>query len=167
MNQEALRGVEIVAVGQVSILKAQNRLTGCAICCSSASSPFASVIGDLLDHDGNAEYFLCSPAKCPRCNSMLNEATLVSANPTHPPTTSQAEETDVVFVNEATLLEAQNFLTGCEHCDSERAELPFDQILDAVTGCDPSVTEYVICHAAKCPRCHREVMEKTLVTSGF
>jgi hypothetical protein len=167
MNQKALRGIELVAVGQVSILKAQNRLTGCAICCNSASLPFESVITEVLDHDGSSEYFLCSPAKCPRCNSILSETTLVSANPKTLPSALRAEETDVVFVNEATLFEAQNFLTGCEHCDSERAELSFDQILDEVTGCDPSVTEYVICHAARCPRCHRNVMENTLVSVGL
>jgi hypothetical protein len=56
---------------------------------------------------------------------------------------------DVVFVDEATLLEAQ-LMSGCERCSPD-AENRFDQVLDAITGCDPAITEYVICHAAKCP----------------
>ena len=37
---------------------------------------------------------------------------------------------------------------------------------DAVTGCDPAVTEYVMSQPAKCPGCHRDVTEKTLVIAG-
>ena len=43
------------------------------------------------------------------------------------------------------------------------AEIPFDNILDRVTGSDPSVTDYVFEHSAKCPNCHRVILEKTLV----
>jgi len=34
-------------------------------------------------------------------------------------------------------------IAGCEAC-SEDAEIPFDNILDRLTGCDPSVTDYVL-----------------------
>ena len=44
-------------------------------------------------------------------------------------------------------------------------EMPFDQLLDAMTGCNPSTTEYVICHAAKCGGCRHDVMEKTLIVT--
>src|SRR5688572_6761143 len=33
-------------------------------------------------------------------------------------------------------------IVGCEGCSSDDAELPFDNVLDRVTGNDPSVTDY-------------------------
>jgi hypothetical protein len=61
----------------------------------------------------------------------------------------------------ATLRRAERLIESCEGCDD--AELPFDNILDRVTGSDPSVTDYVLEAPAKCPYCKREVFEKTLV----
>jgi hypothetical protein len=43
------------------------------------------------------------------------------------------------------------------------AEIPFDSILDRVTGSDPSVTDYILETPAKCPQCRREILEKTLI----
>jgi uncharacterized Zn finger protein len=51
---------------------------------------------------------------------------------------------------------------GCEHCSPE-AELPFDWILDRVTGSDGSRIDYFMVHVAVCPRCGHDVSEKTLV----
>jgi hypothetical protein len=42
-------------------------------------------------------------------------------------------------------------------------QIPFDNILDRITGVDPSVTDYVLEQPAKCPNCRREILEKTLV----
>ena len=55
-------------------------------------------------------------------------------------------------------------ITGCEAC-SEDAEIPFDNILDRVTGSDPSVTDYVLEVSARCLLCGAEINEKTLVES--
>ena len=74
------------------------------------------------------------------------------------------EDIDVVLVEEALLLEAQEYLSACEHC-VENAALPFDYLLDAVTGCDPTITDYVMCRPAKCPACFRQITEKTLVVT--
>jgi hypothetical protein len=41
--------------------------------------------------------------------------------------------------------------------------MPFDWLLDKVTGSDPSVTDYVLAEAAMCPRCNGPVAEKILV----
>ncbi len=46
---------------------------------------------------------------------------------------------------------------------SDGAENPFDNILDRVTGSDPSVTDYILESPAKCPNCRREILEKTLI----
>jgi hypothetical protein len=46
---------------------------------------------------------------------------------------------------------------------SEDAELPFENILDRLTGSDPSVTDYVLEVSARCLLCGAEINEKTLV----
>jgi len=61
------------------------------------------------------------------------------------------------------LHEAERLIASCEHCNLDDAEIPFDNILDRVTGSEPSVTDYVLEHPAKCPSCTREILEKTLV----
>jgi hypothetical protein len=55
------------------------------------------------------------------------------------------------------------FVPSLDQVLSEVAEIPFDNILDRVTGSDPSVTDYVLESPAKCPNCRREILEKTLV----
>jgi hypothetical protein len=66
-----------------------------------------------------------------------------------------------VLVDAATLREAERLIESCEHCNPEGAEIPFDVILDRVTGSDPSLTDYILEQPAKCPRCFREIAEKT------
>src|SRR5262245_42092921 len=61
-----------------------------------------------------------------------------------------------------TLQKAQRMISGCEAC-SEDAEIPSDNILDRLTGSDPSVTDYVLEVAARCSQCGAEINEKTLV----
>lgn len=151
----------MVAVGQASLLKAQQLITGCAVCSKSASRPFEGVIAETLGNGGgSSEYFVCSAVECPRCASPILEKTLVSVG--HCDEVA-VEDKDVVFVDERVLEEAEGFVVGCEYCEPERAEISFDQILDAVTCCDPTVTEYVICRPATCPQCFHNVMEKTLI----
>ena len=41
--------------------------------------------------------------------------------------------------------------------------VPFDSILDRVTGNDPSVTDYILEQPARCPHCGWAINEKTLV----
>jgi hypothetical protein len=72
------------------------------------------------------------------------------------------EETNIVFVDEPTLLEAQAYICGCEHC-SDDTEITFDYVLDAVTKCDPRWTEYLLYHPAQCVSCGSEIREKTFV----
>jgi hypothetical protein len=52
---------------------------------------------------------------------------------------------------------------SCEQCNPAGAEIPFHAILDGVTGSDPSMTDYIPEAPAKCPSCHREILEKTLI----
>ena len=74
------------------------------------------------------------------------------------------EAQNVVLVDAGTLRKAEKLILGCEACSPEDAELLFDNVLDRVTGNDPAVTDYIFVEVmAKCPRCLREVGEKTLV----
>jgi hypothetical protein len=73
------------------------------------------------------------------------------------------EQQIVVLVNSATLRKAERLIESCEARNPKGADIPFDNILDRVTGSDPSVTDYVLEAPAKCPNCRREVLEKTLI----
>ena len=70
------------------------------------------------------------------------------------------EQQNVVLIDDATLREAERLIESCEHCNRNGAEIPFDNILDRVTGSDPSVTDYVLERPAKCPNCKREILER-------
>jgi hypothetical protein len=72
------------------------------------------------------------------------------------------EELNIVLIDEKKLREAQQWVTACEQC-AEDTPITFDYVLDAVTGCSPSTTEYVMCRPAKCPVCSGMITEKTLV----
>jgi hypothetical protein len=58
---------------------------------------------------------------------------------------------------------SRRLIDSCEGCNPEGAEIPFDWLLDRVTGSDPAVADYILGSPAKCPNCRREVLEKTLV----
>jgi hypothetical protein len=75
----------------------------------------------------------------------------------------QPDQPRVVLVDAQILRQAERMIEACEHCNPEGAEIPFDNILDRVTGSDPSVTDYILEASAKCPNCRREIFEKTLV----
>ena len=75
------------------------------------------------------------------------------------------EDTNVVLVDENILNQAEKWITACEQC-SDNAEISFDQLLDSLTGCDPTTTDYLMCRAAKCPCCYGAVTERTLVIPG-
>ena len=77
--------------------------------------------------------------------------------------TPAPEQQNVVLISAAILDEAERLIESCGHCNPEGAEIPFDNILDRVTRSDPSVTDYILEHPAKCPNCRREILEKTLV----
>jgi hypothetical protein len=73
------------------------------------------------------------------------------------------EEQKVILVDTARLREAEKLIESCEHCNPDGAEIPFNNILDRVTGSDPSVTDYILKAPAKCLTCKRETFEKTLI----
>ena len=72
------------------------------------------------------------------------------------------EQQSVVLIDAAIVEETQRMLAACEFC-SEMAEVPFDYILDELTGSDPRVTEYILERPARCLQCGAAITEKTLV----
>jgi hypothetical protein len=169
---ELLPKVEVLATSSDSLFKAQNRVVGCEECDPGADRPFSAVL-DQVTHrqDSVTDYILCEPAKCGRCGAPIFETTLVVPSPSETASEGSAllyfdvpiEETNIVLVNEDLLTEAEEWIGSCEHC-YENCEHSFDQILDALTECDPTNTDYLMCREAKCPRCHSSVTEKTLVS---
>jgi hypothetical protein len=68
----------------------------------------------------------------------------------------------ILALGGSTIRRAQDSISSCEGCNKD-AELPFDWILDQVTGHDGSMTDYFLTEPARCPRCGSTVIEKTLV----
>ena len=77
------------------------------------------------------------------------------------------EEQQIVLIDGETLRSAEKLIESCEHCNPLGAEIPFDAILDRVTGSDPSVTAYLLEQPAKCRTCRRGILEKTLVEPAW
>ena len=75
------------------------------------------------------------------------------------------EQQIIVLIDGFILRGAERLIKSCEQCNVD-AEIPFDWILDCVTARDSAVTDYILEEPAKCPQCHREIFEKTLVESG-
>jgi hypothetical protein len=73
------------------------------------------------------------------------------------------EQQKVILIDAAILRKAKRLIESCEACNEDDAQIPFDNILDRVTGSDPSVTDYILEQPAKCPYCRRDILEKTLV----
>lgn len=71
-------------------------------------------------------------------------------------------EVDIAFVDEPMVFGAEECVSGCQDC-TEAAAIPFDYLLDALTGCDPRLTEYLMSRIGQCPRCAGPINEKTLV----
>ncbi len=169
-------GGGLVAPGEASLLKALGRVVACQNCSSSVFRSFGSVLVEVLGETGPISQFILSvPIECPSCRSPIVENTLVRCDgelhegaPATPPVYEErpSDETNVVLIDEATLLKAQAFVTGCGNCTAH-AEMTFDYILDAVTDDDPTVTEYVQCRPAECPRCGQEISEKTLIAADY
>ena len=70
---------------------------------------------------------------------------------------------ELVTVDPSTVRKAEHRIESCEHCHPDDAEIPFDWILDQVTGRRGSTTDYILVESARCPNCKDEITEKTLV----
>jgi DNA-binding NarL/FixJ family response regulator len=74
----------------------------------------------------------------------------------------QPEDQNLVLIDEETLRKAERMILSCEGCNPD-AQISFDEILDQLTGSDPSVTDYILKQPGNCPKCDAAITEKTLV----
>lgn len=78
------------------------------------------------------------------------------------------EQQNLIVISTRTIRQAERRIYSCERCNPADAEIPFDWILDAVTGSDSTTTDYIMENPAICPRCCQDIFEKTLVEElGF
>src|SRR5262249_24958127 len=52
------------------------------------------------------------------------------------------EDLNIVLIDASTLHKAERLIESCEHCNVSGAAIPFDHVLDRLTGSDASVTDY-------------------------
>ncbi len=171
MRQKSVSlGTELVVVGTMSITAAQTRVTACQNCSLGVSRPFRDVLIEVLGvNHPMSEFVMGDSATCPNCDSPILEDTLVrcegeAGKPAAVvyPATPSLEDTEVILVDETVLAEAVCWITGCQRC-TKGADMTFDYVLDAMMDSDDPTTEYVMCRPVHCPRCHREVTEKTFI----
>jgi hypothetical protein len=67
---------------------------------------------------------------------------------------------ELVTVDPAMALQAQQQIESCEHCHRGDADIPFDWLLAKVTG-KHGAYEFVLSEQARCPNCMHEITEKT------
>ena len=176
-RKSATQGME--RRNQAFLGKSPIRVVACRSCGGTELRAFGSVLIEALGGDEPAtEYIRSVPVKCSNCGRPIGKNTMVRCEEGEAvPLTARSESakaiskeslpgwkggTNLVFVEETILMQAQSAVTGCGKC-VPAAEMTFDYILDAVTGCDPATTEYVLNRPAKCPRCMGKITEKTFV----
>jgi len=158
-------------LGTKNTLNAQDRLISCEKCDPFAVTPFRKLLEEAILDTSSTESAPSEPAKCPSCFHEVTVDTLVAfrndvdamedsagADYFDPP----LEEMTVQLIGENLRAAAQSMISGCDQC-CDCPEITFDCILDELTGCDPKSTEYILCRPARCPRCRRDVMERTIV----
>jgi hypothetical protein len=110
---------------------------------------------------GNSRYYNHLPFKpvwLINCDSFVNSEARRESGVTQ-------KETTIVLVDEPIVAETEQWLSACENC-AEYPAIALVYLLDALTGCEPSVTEYLMCRPARCPSCRSNVCETTLVSLG-
>ena len=169
-EKSVILGTELVVVGALSLGEAQSRVTACQNCSLRVSRPFRDVLIEVLGvNHPMSDFVLADSARCPNCDSSILENTLVRCEgepltqaAVAYPVAPSLDDTDVILVDEGMLAEAACWITGCQRC-TKGADMTFDYVLDAVMNSSDPNTEYVMCRPVPCPRCKREVTEKTFI----
>ena len=69
---------------------------------------------------------------------------------------------EIVTVSPGQVRAAERKIEGCEQCHPDDSELPFDWVIQQVSG-SGGMVDFVMAEVARCPNCRKEVSEKTLV----
>jgi hypothetical protein len=70
---------------------------------------------------------------------------------------------ELVPVDANVIRQAEKLIDGCEHCHGDDADIPFDWILDKVTGRSGATTDYILTEPVRCPTCKHAIRDKTLI----
>lgn len=73
------------------------------------------------------------------------------------------EQQILIVAATETIRSAETLLDSCEHCNPTGAVIPFEWLLDLVTGCDSTITSYIMEVPGRCPICLEPIFEKTLI----
>ena len=73
------------------------------------------------------------------------------------------EDQNIVLIGQHLLRWAEKLIVACEVCCPRYAEVSFETVVDRITGNDHAITDYIFETPATCPRCRRQINEKTLV----
>jgi len=73
------------------------------------------------------------------------------------------DESEFVLVDRSTCEKALREVAGCEVCRGDEADIPFDWILDRITGRESAVVHYVLESFLMCRYCGADIAVKTLV----
>ena len=63
---------------------------------------------------------------------------------------------ELVAVDADVIRRAEKLIDGCEHCHEDDADIPFDWILDKLTGRSGATTDYILTEPARCPTASTE-----------
>jgi hypothetical protein len=72
------------------------------------------------------------------------------------------KQPELVLVDSETVVSAAREVIGCQGCSPE-ANVPFDWLLDVMTGRAPLTADYLMETPASCAYCGRKINEKTLI----
>jgi hypothetical protein len=72
------------------------------------------------------------------------------------------EQTEFILISREFVFRVERVIASCEDCNP-KAEIPFDLVLDYLTGRSGAFVEYILECPANCLRCSAEITEKTLV----
>src|SRR5579862_6096774 len=78
---------------------------------------------------------------------------------------SMLPKIEVIAASHDSIYIAEQLITGCEACDPTANRL-FTGVLDKITKRTDGLADYILCEAAKCPKCAATILESTLVSLG-
>jgi hypothetical protein len=73
------------------------------------------------------------------------------------------EQQNIIVIAAATLREAEELVEFLRTLQCDGCGDSLDWILDRVTGCDSTITDYILESPGKCPNCRHAIVEKTLI----
>jgi hypothetical protein len=74
---------------------------------------------------------------------------------------------ELVPLDAEVIRRAEKLIEGCEYCHEDDADVPFDWILDRVTGKSGATTDYILADPARYPTCKHEITENAGRTERF